>query len=118
MTITTELAEDAAAHNLLILKEDAVKNVAQAAILNMLECHIDMICDDPASRTKSRDELQYELNQWIKESSAQYISDVLDDFKLAVLNSVRNMPVSMLVRGVSYTAEGLIDDVDVECQWL
>jgi hypothetical protein len=118
MTITTEIAEDMAAHNLLILKEDAVDNVARAAILNMLESHIDMICDDVDSRTKTRDQLQAELNSWTKESAAQYIADVLDDFKLAVLESVTKMPVNMLVRSVSYTPDGVIDDVDVECQWL
>ena len=117
MTITTEIAEDLAAHNLLILKEHAVDNVARAAILNMLESHIDMICDDPDSRTRTADQLQTELNAHTRNSARLYIADVLDDFKLAVLQSVDRMPVNMLVRGMSYDATGAIDDVDVECQW-
>lgn len=117
MTITTEIAQDLAAHNLLILQKDAVGHVARAAILNMLESHIDMICDDPDSRSQTRDQLQEDINRWLKSSARAYIEDILDDFKLAVLAEVDRMPVHVAVRGISYTSEGAIDDVDAECQW-
>ena len=113
MTIShTGVSQNVSATNVLYSRQDVIKALAQAAILNMAEADVDMLCDCPAEYpTKGDCERVF---QGLHEQATDLVNDMFDELKEKLLEELAQKRYTARVTGLHYDKEGNMDDITVQ----
>jgi Zn-dependent M32 family carboxypeptidase len=114
MTVTyTGVSQNLTASKVLFYNDDTIKALAQAAMINMAEANIEMICDLPEEyQTKADVERVFD---GLNEQAADMIRDVMDDFRDRLLAELATKKYTACVKAMRFCdVDGGLDDVDVK----
>lgn len=89
------------------------RKIAKAALLSMAEGAIDMVLDMPEDYT-SKEDIDRLFNEHLKQMTADYILDVMNDLKFLVQEELAELQYTAKVRAIKYDEHGAMADVDVE----
>ena len=99
------------AYSVLQVTEQVTNSIAEAAVTNAIETAIDMVEDCPADYP-NKDAVESVINV-DPTSVTEFVEDVLDDLKEAVLKRIATMKVDARVTALRYHSEdGRLIDVD------
>ena len=100
------------ATNVLYAQEQAVRALAQAAMVSLAEGDVDMILDcSPEYPTKADME---RVLTGLHDQAADFINDTFDDLKERILAELARTRYTARVKAIRYDDEGAVDDIDVQ----
>lgn len=99
------------AEQVLWAKKELVDAIVKQALVSQTEAFIDMIVDDGGNET--RDSINETL-RGVKESTEEFLSDVLADLQRAVETRLAEVNYGAAVTGIKYDLAGDVTDIEVD----
>lgn len=108
----TGVSQNLTASKVLFYSDDTVKALAQAAMVNMAEANVDMLCDCPNEYPTKADVER--VFQGLHEQAADMINDMFADLKERLLAELATKKYSARVRALHYDEQGVMGDIDLQ----
>jgi hypothetical protein len=114
MSITyTGVSQNLTASKFLFYSDDTIKALAQAAMVNMAEANVEMVCDLPKEYESKTDVER--VFQGLHEQAADMIRDHFDDLRDRLLAELATKKYTARVKAMKFCdVDGELDDVDVK----
>ena len=106
-----------AVDKVLYSDNNAAKALVKWAMLGQLEARIDMAIDNQdvmCDGELSKDGLQSMLREAVVDGTSDFLADAMADLVATVLAAAKSMQTSVVVRGLSYDANGKLSDITVD----
>ena len=100
------------ASKVLFYGEDTIKALAQAAMVNMAEADVDMLCDCPHEYPTKADVER--VFQGLNEQATDFVNDMFEDLKERLLAELATKKYTARVRAIHYDEQGVMGDIDVQ----
>jgi hypothetical protein len=112
--ITHQVSKTANLIGVLCSDPEVVEQLVKLAVISMVEANTDMVVDCSEDYTcKSQIDAAFG-EELIRAQVNDYLTDVLEDFSMRVLQEVDKVRFTARVRGLDYTAAGELNDVTVD----
>ena len=100
------------ANKVLYSNEEVVKAIAQAAMVNMAEGNVEMLCDCPSEYpTKADIERVF---SGLHEQATDLVNDLFDELKAEVLKELLTKTYTARVTAMKFDDAGEMSDIDVQ----
>ena len=103
------------ANKVLYSNEEVVKAIAQAAMVNMAEGNVEMLCDCPQDYPTKAD--LERVFQGIHDQATDLITDMFDELKAKVLAELAEKRYNARVTGLHYDDDGALSDITVSIKF-
>lgn len=101
------------AGEVLWLKKELIDAVVREALVSQTEAFIDMIIDTEKPEYITRDSVNETL-RGVKESTQEFLKDVVADFEAAVMKRLEEAGYGAAVTGIKYDLAGDVTDIEVD----
>ena len=108
----TGVSQKLTATSVLYYNEDAIKALAQAAMVSLAEADVDMLCDCPNEYPTKADVER--VFQGLHEQATDFVNDMFDDLKERLLKELATKKYTARVRAIHYDQQGVMHDIDVQ----
>jgi hypothetical protein len=108
----TGVSQNLTASQVLFYGENAIKALAQAAMVNMAEANVEMLTDCPNEYPTKADVER--VFQGLNEQATDFLNDVFEDFKERLLKELATKKYTARVSAMRYNDLGELDDIDVK----
>lgn len=96
-------------------KPEAIDAIVRAALVSQTEAFVDMIIDcqdDAVGNELTRNAIQDRLES-VKSATNDFLEDVLNDLRIAVLARLEQAQYGAIVTGIKYGLAGDVTDIEV-----
>ena len=101
--------------DVLLSRAELIEAVVQEALISQTEAFVDAVIDSQDHNPVSRESILATM-KGVPASTEDYINDVLNDLRIAVLERLASTLYSPAVTGIKYDREGKVDDIEVDVQ--
>ena len=108
----TGVSQNLTASKVLFYSDETIRALAQAAIVNMAEADVEMLCDCPQEYPSKADVER--VFTGLHEQAADMISDMFDDLKERLLAELSTKRYTARVRAMHYDDNGELNDIDLQ----
>ena len=100
------------------VSDKLVHSIARAALLNQTDAFIELLIDSQEMMEPEmleRSKVQGQLDG-IKDDAKQFVEDVIEDLRSALLQKINQMKFDPIVTGIKYDRTGAIEDIAVDIE--
>ncbi len=100
------------ATNVLYAQDQAIKALAQAAMISLAEADIDMLLDCPNEYPTKAD--MERVFQGLHEQATDFINDTFEDLKERLLAELAQKRYTARIKALHYDERGAVDDISLQ----
>lgn len=101
--------------DVLLSRAELIEAIVQEALVSQTEAFVDVVIDCQDRNPVSRESILATM-KGVPAATEDYLNDVLNDLRTAVLERLSATLYSPAVTGIKYDREGKVDDIEVDVQ--
>ncbi len=100
------------ATNVLYAQDQAIKALAQAAMISLAEADVEMLLDCPDEYPTKAD--MERVFQGLHEQATDFINDTFEDLKERILKELAEKRYTARVKALHYDEKGVVEDISLQ----